>query len=133
MPQSPAGLPAALRALSDPTRLQITATLMERGETCVCELMEVCDCTPPTLSFHLNKLKEAGLITSRKAGKWIFYSPAADRLTQVREELDALLDVSRIPAHAGPGSLARMCEDGRLPADREAIKRMQPGCQGLGS
>ncbi len=47
--------------------------LLERGELCVCEIMEVLDLGQSTASKHLNILKRAGLVESRKGGTWSYY------------------------------------------------------------
>lgn len=61
------------KALSDETRLSILL-LLEKNELCVCDIAETLDKTQPNISFHLSMLKEAGLITDRKSGRWIHYS-----------------------------------------------------------
>ena len=60
------------KALSDETRLRIIK-LLEQGELCVCDITEALDMVQPKVSFHLNALKEAGLIRDRKQGRWIHY------------------------------------------------------------
>jgi ArsR family transcriptional regulator len=60
-------------ALSDPRRLAILAVLQE-GECCVCDLAERVDAGQSLLSFHLKALREAGLVTDRKDGRWVHYS-----------------------------------------------------------
>lgn len=60
------------KALSDETRLRIIK-LLEQGELCVCDIVAALDMVQPKVSFHLNALKEAGLIKDRKAGRWIHY------------------------------------------------------------
>ncbi len=59
-------------ALSDPTRLRILEWLTA-GERCVCELQERMGAAQSRLSFHLKTLRDAGLITARRAGRWMFY------------------------------------------------------------
>ena len=61
------------KALSDETRLKLLK-IFEKGEICVCDLVSVLDMSQPKISFHLNVLKEAGLIRDRKQGKWVHYS-----------------------------------------------------------
>jgi ArsR family transcriptional regulator, arsenate/arsenite/antimonite-responsive transcriptional repressor len=60
-------------ALSDETRLQIVGMLVQ-GECCVCELQDALDAYQSRLSFHLRKLKDVGLVTDRKEGRWVYYS-----------------------------------------------------------
>jgi len=61
------------KALSDETRLRILK-LLEHGELCVCDIVAALDMIQPKVSFHLGVLQEAGLVKSRKQGKWIHYS-----------------------------------------------------------
>ncbi len=61
------------KALSDETRLRILK-LLEHGELCVCDIVTALDMIQPKVSFHLSVLQEAGLVKSRKQGKWIHYS-----------------------------------------------------------
>lgn len=69
------------KALADPTRVRILAAL-RGGELCVCELGDALGVTQSTLSTHLQVIREAGLVGTRKAGKWVYYSlePTAARL-----------------------------------------------------
>jgi len=65
------------KALSDETRLKILK-LLEHGELCVCDIVAAFNTSQPKISFHLAILKEAGLITDRKEGKWSYYSIVAN-------------------------------------------------------
>ena len=71
----------AAKALADPTRVRVLAALRS-GELCVCELSDVLDVTQSTLSTHLQVIREANLVQTRKEGKWVYYAlkPGADRL-----------------------------------------------------
>src|SRR5260370_23698093 len=60
-------------ALSDETRLEIVR-LLSHGERCVCELQSVLDAAQSRLSFHLKTLKDAGLVSDRRDGRWIYYA-----------------------------------------------------------
>lgn len=111
-----------LKALADETRLQLFIILMERGETCVCELAEMVAGTVSNLSFHLTKLKAAGLITDRKVGKWIFYQPNRGTVEKLGEWLTAALNVGRIPQAPAQGSMAEMCCQGEIPLSRSKVK-----------
>jgi len=66
------------QALSDETRLQLI-DLLRDGERCVCELTDALDAAQSRLSFHLRVLKDAGLVTDRREGRWSYYAlnPAA--------------------------------------------------------
>jgi len=66
-------------ALSDETRLA-ALSMLRGGERCVCELQDALDAAQSRLSFHLKVLKDAGLVTDRKEGRWSYYSLVPDRL-----------------------------------------------------
>lgn len=85
----------AFHALSDRTRLELVQCLMG-GERCVCELQEGLGAAQSRLSFHLKTLKEAGLVTGRREGRWVYYSldlealgDLASLLTEVKERGEA--------------------------------------------
>src|SRR3989442_11380416 len=69
-------------ALSDRTRLEIVR-LLSHGERCVCELQDVLDAAQSRLSFHLRVLKDAGLVTDRRDGRWVYYALNRDALDQI--------------------------------------------------
>ena len=71
-------------ALSDETRLGIIHKL-QGGEQCVCDLQEGLEAAQSRLSFHLRVLKEAGLVTDRKEGRWSYYSIVPETLTEVHD------------------------------------------------
>ncbi len=77
------------KALSDPTRLRILDRL-RGGERCVCELTDVLDAGQSLLSFHLKTLKEAGLVTDRREGRWTHYALDAQGLAEVDAFLGSL-------------------------------------------
>ena len=60
------------KALADSTRLRVIAALRER-ELCVCELCDTLEATQSTLSTHLTLLRDAGITSTRKQGKWVYY------------------------------------------------------------
>jgi ArsR family transcriptional regulator len=65
---------ALLRALADPTRLQMLRMLMQSAQPiCVCDFTAAFELGQPTVSHHLGKLRDAGLVTSSKHGIWAFY------------------------------------------------------------
>jgi DNA-binding transcriptional ArsR family regulator len=66
-----------LKLLGDRTRLTIMA-LLQIKELCVCELLEVFDMSQPSISQHLRKLKDAGLVKEERRGQWIYYSINTD-------------------------------------------------------
>jgi len=62
-----------LRALGDPVRWSIVREL-GGGTCCACELARVADVSAPLLSHHLKVLRNAGLITGARRGRWIEYT-----------------------------------------------------------
>ena len=67
-------LAAVARALSDPVRVQLVDVLRRHaGEVCVCELQPLFDISQSTLSHHLKKLREAGIVGVERRGLWAFY------------------------------------------------------------
>ncbi len=76
-------------ALSDPTRLAILASL-RNGECCVCDLQSALEAAQSRLSFHLRVLKDAGLVTDRKDGRWSWYQLVPHAVDELHEALDAL-------------------------------------------
>ncbi len=72
--ESAASIAEIARVLSDPIRLQIVDVLRRHaGEVCVCELVPLFDVSQPTLSHHLRKLKDAGIVGVEKRGIWSYY------------------------------------------------------------
>ena len=71
-------------ALSDETRLEILEKL-KGGEHCVCDLQDDLAAAQSRLSFHLRVLKEAGLVSDRKEGRWSYYSIVPEALTEVHD------------------------------------------------
>jgi ArsR family transcriptional regulator len=71
-------VPAVFRALSDPTRLRILH-LLQGGELCVCDLVDILDVPQPTASRHLAYLRKTGLVLTRKEGHWNYYRLAPAR------------------------------------------------------
>ena len=76
-------------ALSDETRVALVAMLRD-GERCVCELQDALDSAQSRLSFHLRVLKDAGVVTDRKEGRWSYYSIAPGALDEVHDFAVAL-------------------------------------------
>jgi ArsR family transcriptional regulator len=77
------------QALSDATRLDIIA-LLEAGERCVCELQDSLDAAQSRLSFHLKVLKDAGIVTDRRDGRWSYYELDREAFDEAEEILREL-------------------------------------------
>jgi DNA-binding transcriptional ArsR family regulator len=84
------------RSLGDPTRLRALLAL-EHGELCLCQIIELLQLAPSTVSKHMNLLHDAGLVARRKDGRWAYYrlaDPPADHPARepLRWILNALTD-----------------------------------------
>jgi DNA-binding transcriptional ArsR family regulator len=76
------------KALADESRVR-TLLALRGGELCVCQITELFGSAPSTVSKHLSILFQAGLVESRKDGRWIFYQlPGKKAPAMVREALD---------------------------------------------
>lgn len=101
------------RAFSDPTRVRILA-LLSRGERCVGDLVEVLGVPQPTASRHLAYLRRSGLVRTREAGLWVYYTLAPAKTAFHRKLLDCLSACfAEIPDVKGDARrLARLGESG---------------------
>ena len=66
---------AFFAALGDATRLKMLKLIADE-ELCSCEVMAALELTQPTTSHHLGILERAGLLSSKRNGKWVFYKIA---------------------------------------------------------
>ncbi len=93
-----AGVDAALKALASAQRREILRMLTSDAgasgksccapeEVCACKLSEHLDLAASTISHHMAILREAGLVTSRKSGTWVYYTVRRDRLAAVSEAI----------------------------------------------
>ena len=77
-------LAAYAKALSDPIRVQLVDVLRDHpGELCACELLPLFDIAQSTLSHHLKKLHDAGILDVHRAGLWAHYYVRPDALADL--------------------------------------------------
>ena len=77
------------KALSDPARVRIVNVLAISPEpVCVCELIEPLGLTQPTVSHHLKKLLDAGLLEREQRGKWAYFSLRSDAVAKLAAVAD---------------------------------------------
>jgi len=83
-------LAARLKALSDPTRLQLLSHVVAAGcgDVCACDLTAPLGISQPTVSHHMKKLVEAGLLTREQKGRWAHYSVVPSAFAELRAFLD---------------------------------------------
>ncbi|MBL0170198.1 MAG: metalloregulator ArsR/SmtB family transcription factor [Gemmatimonadaceae bacterium] len=94
-------------ALSDETRLEILDMLRD-GERCVCDLQGALDAAQSRLSFHLKVLREAGLVSDRKEGRWSYYAIVPNALAEVHDLVVAQRPTT-IPGRARLPVIGRCC------------------------
>lgn len=82
------------KALADETRLR-TMALLFHGELCVCQILEIFELAPSTVSKHLYILKQARLVETRKEGRWMYYRLPSDEESSghIRDSLEWLKKV----------------------------------------
>jgi ArsR family transcriptional regulator len=92
------------QAVAEETRFEIVRLLAD-GERCVCELQAQLDAAQSRLSFHLKKLKEAGVVADRRDGRWVYYSLVPEALEEMRRflgEVQPQEDWRTLSSGAGP-------------------------------
>jgi ArsR family transcriptional regulator, arsenate/arsenite/antimonite-responsive transcriptional repressor len=68
------------KALSDENRVRTVGVLLEQKELCACQITELLEITSATVSRHMKILSDAGIINSRKDGRWVYYSVNIDNI-----------------------------------------------------
>ena len=83
-------LAGMLKALADPTRLRLLSHVTAQGcqDVCTCDLTAELGITQPTVSHHMKKLVDAGLVTREQRGRWAHYSVVPEAFVQLRSLLD---------------------------------------------
>jgi ArsR family transcriptional regulator, arsenate/arsenite/antimonite-responsive transcriptional repressor len=83
-PEAAERLASVAKALSDPIRVQLVDVLRQHaGEVCVCELVPLFDVSQPTLSHHLKKLRDAGIVGVERRGLWAYYYVVPEALEEL--------------------------------------------------
>ena len=103
-------LMAVLKALADENRVRVVIAL-EKGELCVCQIVELLELAPSTVSKHMAILKQARLVDSRKDGRWMHYRLAGKDAPA--EAADAIALVSK-----------SLVKDPRIREDARHLKRI---------
>ncbi|GAA2373273.1 hypothetical protein GCM10010170_075910 [Dactylosporangium salmoneum] len=121
-----------LRALAEPTRLRLVWALSTR-EYSVSELAELVDAHVAAVSQHLAKLREAGMVDSRRDGTRIFYRAATPHLADLLDQLVVVgghvsgeLDLPRPTASATPITTTAAAAVRRTAASRARPARSRP-------
>jgi ArsR family transcriptional regulator len=112
-------LSGLLKAAGDEGRLRILAMLRGR-RLCVCQIQAVLGLSQPAVSQHLAQLKRAGLITSERQGKWIFYRIAEPKAGIICEFLSFLVSALKKNANARRDGIA---------LSQKKIRELASGCK----
>jgi ArsR family transcriptional regulator, arsenate/arsenite/antimonite-responsive transcriptional repressor len=118
-------------ALSDRTRLRLL-NLMDGREVCVCYFVEILAQSQPKISRHLAYLRRAGVVTSRREGKWVHYKivvPAntgaakilRETLAVLREDKAMQADLSRLNKSCCAPQKVSALDGAPIPAIVEAL------------
>jgi ArsR family transcriptional regulator, arsenate/arsenite/antimonite-responsive transcriptional repressor len=78
-----------LKMLADPTRLRLLSMLLdsEHGEACTCDLVEPLGLSQPTVTHHLQRLAEAGIVHGERRGRWTYYSVDKNAVESITDAL----------------------------------------------
>ena len=91
------------KALGDPIRMQLVDVLRKHaGKVCVCELVPLFDLSQPTVSHHLKKLRDAGIVGSERQGLWAYYYVNPEALEELSTWLSNRARSARPSASATP-------------------------------
>jgi ArsR family transcriptional regulator len=108
------------KALSDETRLQMLGLLLQAGELCVCDFVEVLEITQSKASRHLRYLVNAGLLLDRREAVWVYF-----RLAETPEPAQAVL-LAQLPSLLAGALDPKLAP--RLAAWRKNKARGGPSC-----
>lgn len=112
-------------ALSDPNRVRLLVACLD-GERCVCQLVELIDLSNASISKHLATLKNAGLLESRKDGRWVHYKVPQSPITIVNDALN-FIRTHALNDQAITSDIAKLVEIDAI--DPVALAKMQrEGC-----
>lgn len=76
-----------LAVVADPVRWRLVAELARQGKRCVCDLQPIGGVAPNVLSYHLKVLRDAGLVTATRRGRWMDYELVPDALDRLYASL----------------------------------------------
>lgn len=94
--------------LGDRNRLRIL-TILARSETCVCDLIDELELAQPLVSYHLGKMRKAGLVQARRDAQWMYYSLDPDAWERLTTPVAGVLHLAPLPPEAAFGA-SRRCD-----------------------
>ena len=123
-------LDVLFRAFADSTRLRLVNLIADR-EICVCYFVEILGMSQPKVSRHLAYLRRAGIVASRRDGKWMHYrlgvpkdSAAAGILRETLKRLKQIPQMQRDISRLGSACCAPQKYDGLRHAPHPALVRL---------
>jgi DNA-binding transcriptional ArsR family regulator len=84
-------LEKVFKALSDSTRIRLLKLLQGSGELCVCQITAALKMSQTRVSRNLGMLKDAGFVTDRRKGLWVFYSVNKEEINDYHKEINLLM------------------------------------------
>lgn len=92
------------KALGDENRVVIMK-MLTGGELCACKILDALNVSQPTLSHHMKVLTDCNLVSSRKDGKWTYYSINCENFSAFKDALSQFVCTDK----AGEKKLSRCC------------------------
>ena len=117
------------RALSDPNRVRTLAALRKR-ELCVCQIVELLGLAPSTVSKHMSILTQAGLVESRREGRWIYYRRADHEISITARGALVWLDDAGLDADALQPDGVRLATILAIPPEDLCRRHLDPRARG---
>lgn len=112
-----------MKALNDRNRLR-TFMVLNKGELCVCQIVELLRLAPSTVSKHLAVLYQSGLLRSHKKGRWVYYHISEDVLENYGDIINPIINtLNNDPVYRDDLSHLEKI----LMIDPEKLCRMQSG------
>ena len=112
------------KAFADPSRVRILMALRNQ-ELCVCELCDALGITQSTLSTQLQVIRNAGLVSARKEGKWMYYAIASEAKPLVRSLFQSFAGSLKADTKLG--------QDAKKLSKRLALRDNGTCCVGFGN
>ncbi len=110
---------SAFKALSDENRLRALFAICDQ-ELCVCQIIELLNLAPSTVSKHIPILKQAGLVESEKRGRWVYYRLAGNHSnSEARQVIDWVIE-----ACENEGIILGLHVDETINTDKKRLKQI---------
>lgn len=103
-----AALCEKLKVLGDENRMNVFA-LLRQGERCVCDIVDALSIPQSLVSHHLAVMRAAGLLSDRRAGRWVYYSIDRDGVAELCALLCEAFDPAGISADPAPDCAPDTC------------------------